>query len=83
MDITFDRNKVVIADKSHYSVVSQLRYLAYSKSKSFEVVDQDALKDYCDWSDTDECGLVLLALDKSNEAICTLRGNVYFSQKDL
>jgi len=78
------KGKVVIAIEEKYSEkLEQLRWISYHNSQSFKVVDDDVFQSKCKWTDRDNSGMVLLALDNENNPLATMRGNIYYNQIEL
>ncbi len=75
--------KIIVADKTKADIIQHLRYLSYCNSQSFTVINKNELINYCKWSSIDDEAIILLALNEKGEAICTLRGNEYFTKAEL
>ena len=76
-------SKVIIANKSYSTKVESLRSEAYHNSAGFKIIDEDEFDKYCKWSEKDNSGIVLLALNESDEPLSCLRGNIYYSHSEL
>ena len=75
--------KVIIANQSHSELIENLRYASYCNSDAFIVSNHKEVEAYCKWSEKDDNGIVLLALNENAEPLSTLRANIYFHQAEL
>jgi len=75
--------KVIIANKTYAAKIEKLRSDSYHNSSGFKIIDEDGFQKYSKWSEKDDNGIVLVALNEDDTPNSCLRGNLYFSQSEL
>ena len=76
------KKRIIVANHSHSNQIVNLRRKSYHSSANFKIKNETEFENYCQWSRKEETGIVLVALNEEDEAVSTLRANVYFDSAE-